>query len=219
MTVTTLPSDIFSVQYLVAEDISIAASLIYQAYHDDPILQTLLNYNDANTAAYEKKLRSLIREELSSFWQQSQPLIGLYREDKLKAVACVFESNSPLQAQRYWHWRLKLMLSAGYLQTNQLIEKEQTIRDALQQHENYYFLAFIAVDPHFHGQGFGRYLLRGLDDLVQSNPDTSGMAVFVTRAEHTAFFKTEGFAHFKQLTFNHIAGELLFKPRQSTCSR
>lgn len=212
MTVTT-QADTFSVQYLAAEDISIAASLIYQAYHDDPILQTMLNYEQESKSAYEKKLRSLIREELSSFWQDKQPLIGLYRNDKLKAVACVFESNSQLQAQRYWHWRLKLMLSAGYLQTNQLIDKEQTIRDALQQQGNYYFLAFIAVDPHFHGQGFGRYLLRGLNDLVQSNAESAGMAVFVTRKEHTQFFKTEGFESFKQLTFNKVAGELLFKSK------
>ncbi|ASM54628.1 MULTISPECIES: GNAT family N-acetyltransferase [Pseudoalteromonas] len=212
MTVTT-QADTFSVQYLAAEDISIAASLIYQAYHDDPILQTMLNYEQESKSAYEKKLRSLIREELSSFWQEKQPLIGLYRNDKLKAVACVFESNSQLQAQRYWHWRLKLMLSAGYLQTNQLIDKEQTIRDALEQQGNYYFLAFIAVDPHFHGQGFGRYLLRGLNDLIQSNAESTGMAVFVTRKEHTQFFKTEGFESFKQLTFNKIAGELLFKSK------
>ncbi|WP_352297674.1 GNAT family N-acetyltransferase [Pseudoalteromonas sp. 20-MNA-CIBAN-0454] len=212
MTVTT-QADTFSVQYLAAEDISIAASLIYQAYHDDPILQIMLNYEQESKSAYEKKLRSLIREELSSFWQEKQPLIGLYRNDKLKAVACVFESNSQLQAQRYWHWRLKLMLSAGYLQTNQLIDKEQTIRDALEQQGNYYFLAFIAVDPHFHGQGFGRYLLRGLNDLVQSNAESTGMAVFVTRKEHTQFFKTEGFESFKQLTFNKIAGELLFKSK------
>ncbi|NYR12333.1 GNAT family N-acetyltransferase [Pseudoalteromonas sp. MIP2626] len=212
MTVTT-QADTFSVQYLAAEDISIAASLIYQAYHDDPILQTMLNYEQESKSAYEKKLRSLIREELSSFWQEKQPLIGLYRNDKLKAVACVFESNSQLQAQRYWHWRLKLMLSAGYLQTNQLIDKEQTIRDALEQQGNYYFLAFIAVDPHFHGQGFGRYLLRGLNDLVKSNAESAGMAVFVTRKEHTQFFKTEGFESFKQLTFNKVAGELLFKSK------
>ena len=105
------------------------------------------------------------------------------------------------------------MLSAGYLQTNQLIDKEQTIRDALEQQGNYYFLAFIAVDPHFHGQGFGRYLLRGLNDLIQSNAESTGMAVFVTRKEHTQFFKTEGFESFKQLTFNKIAGELLFKSK------
>jgi ribosomal protein S18 acetylase RimI-like enzyme len=212
---TSKNTDQLSVQYLVAEDISIAASLIYQAYQDDPILQKMLNYTVGNNSVFEKKLRSLIREELHSFWQEKQPLIGLYSEGRLKAVACIFESNSQLQAQRYWHWRLKLMLSAGYLQTNQLIAKEQSIRDELASHDNYYYLAFIAVDPHFHGQGFGRYLLRGLDDLVKSNPDSSGMAVFVTRDEHMAFFKTEGFTVFKTLIFNQVQGELMFKSTES----
>lgn len=211
MTATAESTDTFSVQHIAPEDISTAASLIYQAYQNDPILQTLLGYNEKSPLDYEKKLRALIREELSSFWQEKQPLIGLYRNDKLKAVACVFESSSQLQAERYWHWRLKLMLSAGYLQTNQLIEKEKTIRDALKPQGNYYFLAFIAVDPHFHGQGFGRQLLKGLDGLTQSNPECSGMAVFVTRDEHTQFFKSQGFEHFKQLTFNRVEGELLFK--------
>ncbi|WP_350654727.1 GNAT family N-acetyltransferase [Pseudoalteromonas sp. D48-MNA-CIBAN-0056] len=211
MTATAESTDTFSVQHIAPEDISTAASLIYQAYQNDPILKTLLGYNEKSPLDYEKKLRALIREELSSFWQEKQPLIGLYRNDKLKAVACVFESSSQLQAERYWHWRLKLMLSAGYLQTNQLIEKEKTIRDALKPQGNYYFLAFIAVDPHFHGQGFGRQLLKGLDGLLHDNPESSGIAVFVTRDEHTQFFKSQGFEHFKQLTFNRVKGELLFK--------
>lgn len=208
---TTTQNESYSVHYIAAEDISIAASLIYQAYHDDPVLQKMLNYSPDSLAAYEKKLRSLIREELSTFWQEKQPLIGLYRNDKLKAVACVFESSSQLQAERYWHWRLKLMLSAGYLETNQLIEKEKTIREALKDKGNYYFLAFIAVDPHFQGQGLGRYLLRGLEDLVKSNPQSTGMAVFVTREQHIAFFHTEGFNRLKKLEFNNVEGELLFK--------
>ena len=211
MTATAESTDTFSVQHIAPEDISTAASLIYQAYQNDPILQTLLGYNEKSPLDYEKKLRALIREELSSFWQEKQPLISLYRNDKLKAVACVFESSSQLQAECYWHWRLKLMLSAGYLQTNQLIEKEKTIRDALKPQGNYYFLAFIAVDPHFHGQGFGRQLLKGLDGLLHDNPESSGIAVFVTRDEHTQFFKSQGFEHFKQLTFNRVKGELLFK--------
>ncbi|ASM49522.1 hypothetical protein PESP_a1400 [Pseudoalteromonas espejiana DSM 9414] len=211
MTVTS-DEHTLSVQYLAPEDISTAASLIYQAYHDDPLLQDLLGYEQANKTAYEKKLRSLIREELSAFWQEKLPLIGLYRDEKLKAVACVFESSSQLQPERYWHWRLKLMLSAGYLQTNQLIEKEQTIRNSLNELGDYYYLAFIAVDPHVQGEGLGRYLLRGLNDLATGTSNAKGLAVFVTREQHSRFFKSEGFDAFKQLTFNKVSGELLFKP-------
>ena len=81
MTVTSNEHTL-SVQYLAPEDISTAGSLIYQAYHDDPLLQNLLGYDQHNMAAYEKKLRSVIREELSAFWQEKLPLIGLYRDDK-----------------------------------------------------------------------------------------------------------------------------------------
>ncbi|MBQ4831653.1 GNAT family N-acetyltransferase [Pseudoalteromonas sp. MMG010] len=199
------------VKNLTAEDISIAASLIYQAYHDDPILQTLFNYQPDTAKNYEKKLRSLIREELNSFWQEKQPLIGLYNNERLKAVTCLFSANSELQAERFWHWRLKLMLSAGYIQTNQLIKKEKTIRDELNRFGNYYYLAFIAVDPHFQGQGYGRALLQALDDLLNTNPTSSGFAVFVTRHEHNAFFASEGFEYIKKLEFNHVSGQLLFK--------
>ena len=212
MSMTTIAEhDTFSVQYLSAEDISIAASLIYQAYYDDPVLKNVLGYQPDNPTKYESKLRALVREELASFWQERQPLIGLYSQKRLKAVACVFDSNSELQAERYWHWRLKLMLSAGYLQTNQLIEKERTIREALSQKAPYLFLAFIAVDPHFQGQGLGRYLLRGLDDLLQSSPNTSGLAVFVTRPEQREFFTSESFEVFKSLSFNQVNGDLMFK--------
>ena len=73
------------------------------------------------------------------------------------------------------------------------------------------FLAFIAVDPHFQGQGLGRYLLRGLDDLVESSNQASGLAVFVTRSEQREFFSSEGFDVFKALSFNQVEGDLMFK--------
>ncbi|WP_286257827.1 GNAT family N-acetyltransferase [Pseudoalteromonas apostichopi] len=208
---TVAEPETLSVQYLSAEDISTAASLIYQAYHDDPVLKNVLGFQKDSPSKYETKLRALVREELASFWQEKQPLIGLYSQSRLKAIACVFDSASELQAERYWHWRLKLMLSAGYLQTNQLIEKERTIREALSSKGHYLFLAFIAVDPHFQGQGLGRYLLRGLNDLVESSNQASGLAVFVTRPEQREFFSSEGFDVFKGLSFNQVEGDLMFK--------
>ncbi|WP_105167769.1 GNAT family N-acetyltransferase [Pseudoalteromonas sp. T1lg23B] len=198
-----------TVKYLTPEDMRVAASLLYQAYHDDDVLRSVLSAKD--DSSYEMKLRAFIREELASFGQGRQPMVGLFEGENLYAVACVLESETELQASRYWHWRLRLMLSAGYLQTQQLIDKENTIRAALEEYGHYYFLAFIAVDPHVQGQGLGHYLLSGLDDLISSNHDISGMAVFITQTAQKAFFLGHGYQVIKQLSFEKVTGELLFK--------
>ncbi|WP_425439312.1 GNAT family N-acetyltransferase [Pseudoalteromonas denitrificans] len=199
--------------YLTAEDLNIAASLLYQAYHDDPLLMKILKSDKSTASSYEKKLRALIREELNSFWQGHQPLIGLFKGESLKAVACVFKSDTQMKAQRYWHWRLKLMLSAGYLTTQQLIEKESAIREELNEYSTYHFLAFIAVAPGMQKQGLGRYLLRALDDLIENDNETAGLAVYVTRDDLHNLFITSGFKCLKALAFSNVQGSLLFKTK------
>ncbi|WP_046006852.1 GNAT family N-acetyltransferase [Pseudoalteromonas rubra] len=200
-----------TVKHLLPEDSTVAASLLYRAYHDDKLFKDVLGGSDAQT--YESRLRALIREELSCFGQSAQPLIGLYQAQSLLAIACVFEAQTELQASRRWDWRLRLMMSAGYLQTQQLIDKEKTIREALADQGHYYFLSFIAVEPHYQGQGLGHHLLDALDELVKENPIASGLGVFVSEADQNAFFRQHGYEKFQVLTFKSVQGELLFKTR------
>ncbi|CCQ11690.1 Acetyltransferase, GNAT family [Pseudoalteromonas luteoviolacea B = ATCC 29581] len=197
------------IRYVSPEDTNVAASLLYQAYHDDPVLRGVLD--SANESKFESKLRALIREELSSFGQGQQPMIGLYENDRLRAIACLIEAESKLQAQRYWHWRLRLMMSAGYLQTQALIDKEEAIREALAPCGHYFFLAFIAVDPHVHGNGFGKALLTGLEDMIHDVPAATGIGVFVTNPNHQAFFAHLGYQVHDLLEFNKVRGEVMFK--------
>ncbi len=79
--------------YLTAEDLRLAASILYNAYHDDAFFQQTLPA--ANAAEYEQKLRAAIREELNELWQQEQPLIGLFDAERLIGVACVVTSSLP----------------------------------------------------------------------------------------------------------------------------
>ncbi|MEJ6473595.1 GNAT family N-acetyltransferase [Pseudoalteromonas piscicida] len=197
------------VRYLSPEDVNVAASVLYQAYHDDPLLKQVLEAKEQ--ATFEKKLRALIREELSAFGHTGQPMIGLYKEDKLLAVACVIANSGELEASRQWHWRLRLMLSAGYLQTQQLIDKEKAIRTALQELEPYHFLSLIAVDPHVQGLGYGHYLLTALDDLIAQSDDTKGMAVFITQQAQAQFFEGHGYHILQNMVFSSVEGTLLFK--------
>ncbi|MFY8272689.1 GNAT family N-acetyltransferase [Pseudoalteromonas sp. SSDWG2] len=201
-----------SVKYLTPEDLNVAASLIYQAYHDDPLMQELLHKDKDSEQFYEKKLRALIREELHTFWQAKQHIIGLFSEGSLQAIALVFTSDADMQAQRYWHWRLKLKMSAGILTTNQIIEKEQKIRDALKEKGHYFFIAFIAVAPRSQRHGLGHYLLNSLDSLVKEDENATGLAVFISQPAHLEFFASHGFEVFQSIQFSKVSGELLFKP-------
>ncbi|MDW7547803.1 N-acetyltransferase [Pseudoalteromonas sp. McH1-7] len=203
--------DNLAVKFLSPEDINVAASVLYQAYHDDPLLKHVLQAK--HEASFEKKLRALIREELSAFGHTGQPLVGLYNQARLMAVACVIADSNELEASRQWHWRLRLMMSAGYLQTQQLIEKERVIREELQAHEPYHFLSFIAVDPHVQGLGYGHYLLIALDDLLSQHDKTTGMAVFITQQDHLAFFTAHDYHIVKNFVFSSVEGTLLFKKK------
>lgn len=202
--------DELSARYLTAEDCKIAASVLYQAYHDDELFQQILGFNEANQSAYEKKLRLLIREELASFWQSHQHIIGVYSGNNLLAVSCIQKANDALSADRVWHWRLKLMLNTGLLSTNQLIEKEKAIHRALESFPDCCFISLFAVDPHVQHQGIGRYLLRAIDDVVKSDSAKSS-AIFITRERFYELFESEGYQAEKALTFTKVAGKLFVK--------
>ena len=59
--------------YLTASELKLAASLMYQSYHDDPVFVDIFSDGSTDTAEYEQKLRASIREELNAFWQAKQP--------------------------------------------------------------------------------------------------------------------------------------------------
>ena len=197
--------------YLAAEDLPVAASLLFLAYHDDPLFQQLFQ---ADKADYEQRLRAAIREELQAFARAEQPLIGIFHDDQLWGVACVVGPDAGQQGGRLWHWRLRMLLTAGYVSTRQLLEKEKRIREAI-PHKHYHMLAFLAVHPLQQQHGFGHYLLGAVDTLVAETPDSAGVGVFVTRDQYLPLFQHNGYQTLTPLRFSKITGQLLFKARQT----
>ncbi|SEA94187.1 GNAT family N-acetyltransferase [Alkalimonas amylolytica] len=196
---------------LEGQELNIAASILYQSYHDDPLFMTIFQ---AEKADYEKKLRAAIREELSAFWQSSQTIIGLFQAEQLIGVACLVKANSGLGGHRYWHWRLKMLLTAGYVSTRQLLEKEERIHAAMPA-KDYHMLAFIAVSPRHQQLGLGHHLLRAVDQLVDQDSESSGVGVFVTLEKYLPFFGGDAYQTVTELSFNTVQGKLLFRPKQA----
>ncbi|MBO9488863.1 GNAT family N-acetyltransferase [Endozoicomonas sp. G2_1] len=196
--------------YLSAEDLKLAASLLYQAYHDDPVFLSIF---DGENEDYEQRLRASIREELSAFWQAKQPMVGLYLGETMVGVACLNSPNDGVTSGRYWHWRLKMLLSAGYFSTKQMIEKEQRILDAVPL-KKFHMLSFIAIHPLHQHHGFGHYLMAAVNTVLEEHPDSEGVAVYATSEKYRAFFQDTDYQLIEQLTVGDVSGALMIHYRE-----
>ncbi len=197
----------FRAVYLTAEDLRLAASILYNAYHDDPVFVAALSAS--NSVSYEQKLRAAIREELSSLWQQKQALIGLFAQEHLIGLACVATQEVPLGEERYWHWRLKMLLGTGWQSTQALMHKETAMLGLLPS-ECCGILQFIALAPNQQAKGLGHQLLQAVISWCDEQPNLDGIGVFTTQEKHTHLFTQHDFVTLGELSIGGVTGQLLF---------
>ncbi|MCL1126577.1 GNAT family N-acetyltransferase [Shewanella surugensis] len=193
--------------YLTAEDLRVAASILYNAYHSDPLFLDALKTGEQ--AQYEKKLRGAIREELNELWQQEQALIGLFDGARLIGVACIATQQVPLGEARYWHWRLKMLLSTGWQSTQALMKKESKIIDNLPS-KDCGILQFIAIAPLEQGKGYGHTLVQAVLSWCDEQPELDGIGLFASRLSDIQLFNQHDFEKRTELMIGNVSGELLF---------
>lgn len=199
--------DQYRAVYLTAEDLRVAASILYNAYHDDPFFVESLFSSDK--AAYEQKLRAAIREELNSLWQQKQALIGLFDQERLVGVVCVVTQEVPLGEARYWHWRLKMLLGTGWQSTQSIMKKESSIVELLPSNRCG-ILQFIALAPSEQHKGLGHQLVQAVVSWCDEQRELDGIGVFAAQESHTHLFTQHDFVSLGELTIGSISGQLLF---------
>lgn len=206
---TPLNNENVKAVYLTAEDLKIAGSILYQAYHDDPLFMDIFQ---ADKDDYEPRLRSAIREELGVFWQARQPMIGLFEEERLLAVACLNSPSGGVAPGRFWHWRLKMLLTAGLFSTRQLVEKEERVK-AHMPADIYHMLAFIGVHPDYQHRGLGHLLMSAVESVMLEDPNSEGVGVFVTLPKCLGFFEDGAYDQVNDLKVGQVTGQVMFRAR------
>jgi ribosomal protein S18 acetylase RimI-like enzyme len=196
--------------YLVAEDLKIAASILYLAYYDDPLFVDIFN---SEKEGYESRLRSAIREELNAFWLAKQPMIGLFDDERLVAVACMVNPNAELGPNRFWHWRLRMLLTAGYFSTKQMVEKETRVRERVPA-EHFHMLSLIGVHPDHQHNGLGHMLMSAIEGVMLEDINSQGVGMFVTLPKSLSFFKNGHYNLVEEIEVGHIKGQLMFRSRK-----
>lgn len=194
---------------LNAEDINLAASLLFVSYQDDPVFLDIFQHTKPD---YDKRLRGAIREELAAFWKTKQPMIGLFSGEHLLGVACLIEPQAGLEPDRFWHWRLKMMLSAGFLSTQNMIEKEKRVAAAI-PYQHYHLLTFIAIHPDHQQHGLGSYLIKAVDTIIKENNISEGVAIFVTKDRNLTLFNDGNYKKLDTIEVGKVTGTLMFKAK------
>ncbi|MEP1386173.1 MAG: GNAT family N-acetyltransferase [Paraglaciecola sp.] len=197
--------------YLAAEDLKIAASILYLAYYDDPLFVDIFQYNKEG---YESRLRSAIREELHAFWVAKQPMIGLFEDSRLIAVACLVSPENQLAPSRFWHWRLKMLLTAGYFGTKQMVEKESLVRERIPAN-HFHMLSLIGVHPDQQHLGLGHVLMSAVEGIMLDDKASEGIGMYVTLPKCLSFFEDGNYSMIEELEFGNIKGHLMFRHRKS----
>jgi GNAT superfamily N-acetyltransferase len=191
--------------YLGAEELKLAASLLFQSYHDDPVFLEIFN---SEKEGYEQRIRASIREELSAFWQAKQPMVGVFLGDSLVGVACLNSPDDSVGSDRFWHWRLKMLLTAGYFSTKQMIEKEQKVMAAVPL-KKFHMLSFIAIHPLHQNHGFGHYLMSAVDTVLKEHGDSEGVAVYATTGKFRTFFEDANYEFIQDVCVGKVSGALM----------
>lgn len=191
--------------YLSAEEVKLAASLLFQSYHDDPVFLDIFN---SEKEGYEQRIRASIREELSAFWQAKQPMVGVFLGETLVGVACLNSPDDSVGSERFWHWRLKMLLTAGYFSTKQMIEKEQKVMAAVPL-KKFHMLSFIAIHPLHQHNGFGHYLMSAVDTVLKDHGDSEGVAVYATSGKFRAFFEDANYEFIQDVSVGKVSGALM----------
>lgn len=195
--------------YLSADDLKVAASILYNAYFDDPLFVDIFN---AQKEGYEARLRSAIREEINTYWDSQQPLIGIYDEDRLLAVTCLTKPDTAFGSGKFWHWRLKMLLTAGYFGTKQMIMKEEKVREKIPA-TNYHMMSLIGVHPDHQDLGLGHVLMSAVLGLLVEDETSEGVGMLVTLDKCVSFFLDGEFELIEEIEVGNIKGKVMFRPR------
>ena len=80
-------------------------------------------------------------------------------------------------------------------------------------HEHYHLLTFIAIHPDHQQHGLGHYLIKAVDTIVDENPITEGVAVFVTKEKNQALFNDDNYKKLDTIKVGEVTGTLMFRDK------
>ncbi|MCP5162038.1 MAG: GNAT family N-acetyltransferase [Hahellaceae bacterium] len=193
---------------LDSDAISEAKAILYHAYKDEPTFRYLF---DAERSGYEQRVRATIRELIDLHFASHQDVIGITMNGRLVAVALLGSPAIRLNLADQLNWRIRMMLTAGLASTRRYIEYHEQVTKCLpgtQRHD----LPLMGVDTAHQGKGYGKLMVKAIEQLCRENPRSAGIGLDTGNEKHAKFYESLGFEKVGEVKLGNVVESVMFKP-------
>lgn len=184
-----------------------AKAILFRAYKNEPTFKYLFQ---AERSGYEQRVRATIRELINLHFSLEQEVIGLALDNHLIGVALVGSPSVRLDLNRQFAWRMRMLLTAGSESTWRYLEYHKQIHRLLpkgQHHE----LPLIGVDGQYRSLGYGKRLMKAVEDVCAKNPTSQGIALDTGNIRYLNFYKGLGYKVLGSVAIGDVTENVLFK--------
>lgn len=190
---------------LTDEHFSQMLTVLYSAYFNDPIYQTLLH---AHKPHYDRRLRATLRELIIRHIGEADPVFGSFDEQgELVACACLTSQSLKSEVSGNWLWRLKMLTTAGIGATTDFLQYIDQI-DAYIPCFPHRLLTLFAVEKGHQHQGWGIQLMQSMIQFCLEDESSSHLYL-VTDELNYAFFDHFSPTKVKQLSLPNVDAHLI----------
>lgn len=191
-----------------------AISILVHAYKNEATFRYLF---DHRKSGYQQRVRATIRELVDLYFELNQETIGILANDTLVAVAFVGEPELRLNLVDHLSWRLRMVLTAGFVSTRRYLDYHQRINELLPQPQAHQ-LPLMGVKPNYQNLGYGRMLLKSVEALCAENPRGAGLVLDTGNSRYLPFYESEGFRSIGRITLGDSEDHVLFREVRKTAT-
>ncbi len=196
-------------QTLNSQLLGLAVSCLTKAYADNQTYQLLLH---AGRPGYRSRLRASFRHLLQLHLDSQSPvLLCRNAQQELVGVASMSSLFLRLEMQHHWLWRIKMMLTAGPMATQNFIQYFKIVASHLPK-QQCRVITSLGVLPEHRAQGYGLALLQGLEQYADQDHDNAGLFVDTGPGRYLEFYQQQGFEPYAKLHFAELSPVILKRP-------
>ncbi len=187
-----------------------AVEVLAHAFQNDPIVHYFLK---GGGEEFQRHIRSFFNFSCEVRFDLEWSLFGCYEGARLMGVAGVTEPVDKPWPESLSHTYNNLKSEMG-VDAVERLEKYAALSDAHRPTQPNYMVGVIGVHPDGQGKGYGRRLLDTVQELSESHPTSTGVALDTETPLNVQIYQRCGYQLLEELPLDAVKIYTMFRPNR-----